>query len=67
MDQSVHRMQARGRAPTHSYVHPKEDIFLDLIRIVFEEIRFFPKEKSYLSEKMMSILLRPIRRCLPGS
>ena len=38
----------------------------DLVRIVFEKIRFFPKI-SYLSKKTISILTRPIIRCLPGS
>jgi len=39
----------------------------DLIRTIFEEIWFFLKEKPYLSEKMMSILTRPIGRYLPSS
>jgi len=60
-------MQARDKIPAHSYVLFRKTPSNDLIRTVFEEIRFFPKEEPHLSEETMSILTRPIRRYLPGS
>jgi len=33
----------------------------DLVRTVFEKVRLFPREEPYLSEKVISILLRPFR------
>jgi len=34
----------------------------DLVRIILERIRFFPKEEPYLGEEVIFILLRPFIR-----